>query len=1046
MLSFGLLAGPRLIAQISTASVTGTVVDVTMARIPDANVKLLNTLTGTENDSKTNHYGVFFLPGVLPGDYTLEIDRTGFAAIQVTGLTLHVGDNKNYLIRLQVGSVAQTVNVDQTSTSLDTGDISVSTVVDRDFVANIPLNGRSFQDLIGMTPGVLTQSPQTAGESFGARGTFSVNGQQINANSYLVDGVSADVGASLLTGHQKVASDGSLAGLTALGTTQSLVSVDALQEFRVMASTYSTEYGRSPGGQFTLLTRSGTNKAHGNVFNYVRTDAVDAIDWYTNFNRADSRTAYHQDDFGGTFGAPLTIPGHYSGINKTFFFVSYEGLNVEQPSAPEVQFVPRVALQGAAALDLQPILNLFPQGDYTLNYPSADSTGLAPYPSGATSYPGVVNATSVRLDHTLSPKLSGFFRYGETPSSSEAGNLSSLTRVHVDTRTFTVGATAQVTSRVSNDIRIGYAASSSSLTTTLDNYYYSSSFHFGTILNPLLGIPQSLNSASADIFIQIPGAGRSEIRTDQAASSLHQWNIRDTISAQAGQHLLRFGIDQRHITSEIHPPAISVEADFFTKDSLLNNLASAISITRSLPATPIFQQFGAFLQDEWRVSKSLTISSGLRWEVNTPPHGKDGLDAYTLLGNVEAPSTLTLAPRGTALWHTGWLNFAPRVGGVWAPKLTPGHELLLRGGVGVFFGTANRAAAEAFTGLGFSATNHPINVPVPVTPTQLAFSTSVSAPYTNTAIFAFPQHLQLPYALQWNIGLEKSLGKSQTINLTWVGTKGHRLLQSRRTDVSGQNSMFGEVYSFPGHLTSDYEALQIKFQRSLSHGLQILGNYGWSHTFDYGSTDPAFLLTRASSDLDVRHNLQAAVSWDDHLHPLRPFARALIGGWGVDGRLAVRSAFPITPRGNLFSDPATGNRYYSGVNLIPGRPLYLYGEQYPGGRMVNGGPNVTAPAFALPSGTAPGNAPRNLLRGFGAYQINLALRREFPLRKETNLQVRLDTFNIFNHPDFGYIDPTLTDALFGQPTRMLNQSFGSTGSLYEPGGPRSIQLSLRLHF
>ena len=114
--------------------------------------------------------------------------------------------------------------------------------------------------------------------------------------------------------------------------------------------------------------------------------------------------------------------------------------------------------------------------------------------------------------------------------------------------------------------------------------------------------------------------------------------------------------------------------------------------------------------------------------------------------------------------------------------------------------------------------------------------------------------------------------------------------------------------------------------------------------------------------------------------------------------------------------------------------------------MFNGGPNVTNPAFVLPAAGAAGNAPRNMLRGFGAYQINLALRREIPIRANAKLQLRLDTFNVFNHPDFGYIDPTLTDALFGQSTLMLNQSFGSTGSLYEPGGPRSIQLSLRLHF
>ncbi|WP_052201029.1 carboxypeptidase regulatory-like domain-containing protein [Terriglobus sp. TAA 43] len=1033
----------RLIAQVSTASVMGTVVDVTTARIADADVKLVNLLTGTENDSKTNRSGAFLMPGIIPGDYTLEIDREGFAAVQVTGITLHVGDTKNLLIRMRVGSVSQTVNVEQTGTSLDSGDISVGTVVDKEFVGNLPLNGRSFQDLIDMTPGTLTQSPQVTGQTFGGRGTFSVNGQQVDANGYTVDGVSANVGTGTLAGHQKFASDGSVAGLTALGTTQSLVAVDALQEFRVLTSTYSSEYGRSQAGQLVLLTRSGTSTPHGTLFNYVRTDALDANDWYTRFNHADRRTTYHQDDFGGTLGMPVSVPGMHRGTSKGFLFLSYEGLNVQQPSAPQVQFEPRLRLQGEAAGDLQPVLNLFPQGDYGTEYPSTDSTGLAPYAGGATSYPGIVNATSVRFDQASSFRFNGFFRYGETPSSSEAGSLSSLTRVHVDTRTLTAGFDAQLGARASNDLRVGYAASHASLATSLDNFSYSTSFHYGNSLNTLMGLPSSTDGSSADVFIQIPGAGPSEILTDHASGRLEQWNLRDTISAQVGGHLLRFGFDQRRVVSTIRPPALSVEADFFSTNALTRNLSSAMSITRNGTAKPVFEQFAAFVQDEWRIAKTFTVSSGLRWEIAPPPRGSDGNDAYTLLGDVNAPSTLSLASRGTPLWRTGKFNVAPHAGAVWSPIVTPGKELLLRGGMGVYFATPNQAAVESFSAMGFSETRHLSNVPVPITPAQLDFSTPS---YGTAAVFAFPHHLQLPYALQWNVALEKSLGRSQTIDVSWVGTDGRRLLQKQLRNVQGQNPLLGEIYFFPGQVTSSYQALQIKFQRSLSKGLQVLASYGWSHTLDYGSTAPAFPLSRGNSDLDVRHNLQAAITWDPHFHPNARPGSTLFSGWAIDGRLSLRSAFPITPLGNIFSDSATGNRYYSGVDLLPRRSLYLYGGQYPGGRIINGGPNVTSPAFALPSGTAAGNAPRNQLRGFGASQVSLSVRRDFSLRTKLKLQFRVDGFNVFNHPQFGYIDPTLMDALFGQATLMLNQSFGSTGSLYESGGPRSLQIALRLHF
>jgi len=1035
------------IAQTSTANVIGTVEDETSARIQDANAKLINVLNGTENDSKTNRSGVFLLPGVIPGQYILQIERDGFAAVRVTGMTLNVGDTRNFLVKMRVGSITQTIEVDDSEISVNSGDASVSTIVDRNFVANMPLNGRSFEDLVSMTPGVVTQSPQAAGEFFGARGEFSVNGQRPEANSFIIDGISADVGSSLLSGHQKFATAGDVAGTTALGTTQSLVSVDALQEFRVLSSSYSTEYGRVPGAQFTLLTRSGANNFHGSLFEYLRNNAADANDWYTRYYGAESRTTYHQNDFGGTVGGPVVIPRHYNGLNRTFFFLSYEGLYVQQPSAPLIQFVPSDDVREEAPLALQPVLNSFPRPDGEI-IGSAEPTalGLSPFTASATSYPGALNATSLRFDHTLSSKISGFFRYSNTPSDSQAGNLSSLTRVHVDTQSVTLGSTLQLSSLISDEVRLGYAASNSSLKTTLDNYYSFLKIFLGTSLDGYLGIPPSSSSASADAFIQIPGAGTSEINTDQASSFLHQWEFRDTFSAEAGHHLLRFGLDQRRILSEIAPPALTVEADFFNESSILQNSASDIAITRSNPAALKFNQFASFVQDQWRLSKSITLSPGLRWEINPPPHGEHGEDAYTLLGNIAYPATLRLAPRGTSLWQASWFNFAPRLGAVWAIDNQPGREFLIRGGGGIFFDTADRQAAEAFSALGFSATTQFQNAPVPVTPGQLDFYTAISAPYKNAPVFAFPQHLQLPYAIQWNVAAEKALGRTQTLTVSWVGANGHRLLHERRTDISGENPDFGEVNFFPGQLTSSFDSLQVRFQRSLVHGLQALASYGFAHTIDYGSTDPAFPLTRANSDFDVRQNLQAALSWTDKEHSMKSILDMLSRGWGVDGRINSRTAFPVTLLGNLFSDPATGNRYYSGVDFVPEKPEYLHGPQYPGGRVFNGGPNASDPAFVLPTLNTAGDAPRNTLRGFGAEQVNVALRRSFTLVPETKLQVRLDTFNVFNHPDLGFIDPALTDFLFGKAALMLNQSLGSTGSLYEPGGPRSIQLSFKLQF
>jgi DNA invertase Pin-like site-specific DNA recombinase len=565
-------------------------------------------------------------------------------------------------------------------------------------------------------------------------------------------------------------------------------------------------------------------------------------------------------------------------------------------------------------------------------------------------------------------------------------------------------------------------------------------------LNREIGFPANSGTTRANVFIHVAGAGDSAINTDNSVASLNEWNLRNTFGLQARNHLLKFGIDERHIASTNNPASLSIQADFFTRDSMLSGIASDIAITQSAPANPILNQFSAFAQDEWRASRALTLSLGLRWEVNPPPKGSDGMNAYTAIGDVVSPSTLKLAPRGTPLWHTGWFNFAPRFGAAWMLDSRPDREMVVRAGAGVFFDTGDRPALQAFTAAGFSTTKYFSNAPLPVTAAQVDFSSVPASPSVSANTFAFPAHLQLPYSIQWDIALEKALGRNQAFTISYVGAHGARLLQEQRRNVNPINPNFGDVTFFPGGLTSNYQSLQAKFQRSISHGVQALASYTWAHALDYGSTDPAYPLTYGNSDLDVRHNLEAALSWDLPRPGRNIWLRYFFGSWGVDGRLIARTAYPVTLLANLFSDPVTGARYYNGVDFKPNRPLYQQGSEYPGGRIINGGPNATNPAFVLPDGVAAGDAPRNIVRGFDAVQANVAIRREMPIFDRLTVQLRAETFNVLNHPNFGYIDPSLSDTLFGQSTKMLNQSFGPTGSLYQQGGPRSIQFSFKAIF
>ncbi len=1042
-------SGIRASAQVSTATVAGVVQDSSKASIPGASVKLINTQTGAENDTTTSHEGGFVLPGVIPGDYTLQIERQGFATTQLRGLILNIGDTKDLLIRMKVGPVAESVTVDASGLTLNSTDGSVSMVVNRKLAEGVPLNGRSFQDLISMTPGIVTQSPQAAGQRSNTQGEFSVNGQPPEANSFFVDGISADANAGVISGNSRTVNTGSAAGATALGTTQSLVSIEALQEFRVLSSTYSAEYGRTPGGQFTFLTRSGTNTAHGSLFYYFRSNTVDAIDWFAEHTAGDeiagSGTRFSQNDFGGTFAAPVILPGAYNGRDKTFFFLSYEGLYVPQPTPQTYQYGPTFNYYNAPSA-LLPVLECFPPASPEIFDASGNPSGLGNVTVAPFALPANLNSTSIRLDHTFSPRLAMFFRYGDAPSYSQTRQLYSVTANQLGAQTFSLGANGQLSTNINNEFRLGFASNSSSVKTSTREFY-SNQF---PDLNSALGIPASYGSVNGEAYIHILGVGDSESYTNAASGSLDQWNLRDTFHLDAGKHLFKFGIDERRIVSNIHPPELSVQADFFDKDSMSNNSVSALVVTKTNPASPILNQFSLFAQDEWKISKALSLSLGARWEVDPAAKGEHGLDAYTVQGDIHTPESLHLAPRGTPLWRTGWYNVAPRAGVAWAIHRDPGKELILRAGAGIFFDTGDRPGLRAFSGLGFANSAHFANVPLPVAPSELDISAPGALPYTGTNAFAFPSHLQLPYNWQWNIALEKALGRSQTLTISYVGSNGRRLLEEQRSNVSQANPSFGDITFFPGGLTSNYQAMQAKFQRSLMKGVQTLVSYTWAHAIDYGSTDPAFPLMRANSDLDVRQNLEAAISWDLPGPAGNYLIRNLFSGWRIDGRVLTRTSFPVDLSGNFFLDQITGETYYSGVDRIPGRPLYIrsggYPGEYPGGRIFNGGAYAFQPAFSLPQGTDQGNAARNLMRGFSASQENVAVRRTFHLHEAFNLQAGMEMFNVLNHPNFGYIDPYLSDLLFGQPTKLLNQSFGSTGSLYQQGGPRSAQISLRLVF
>jgi hypothetical protein len=299
-------------AQSETATVSGQVVDPSGLNITGAQVKLVDIDRDTTTIVTTNTTGLYTFPSVRPGRYRMEVTATGFKVINVTGVTVNVQDHLEQNFKLVVGSISESITVEGGAPLVDTESATVSTVVDRQFAENLPMNGRSFQTLIELTPGVVL----TTSSSF-SDGQFSVNGQRADSNYWMIDGVSANIGMSSNAGASDTLS-GSLGGFSAQGGTNSLVSVDAMQEFRIQTSTFAPEFGRTPGGQISIVTRSGTNQFHGTIFDYFRNDLLDASNWFNGFTNVPPlrQAEEHQNDFGGTLSGPIFK-------NRTFFFFSY---------------------------------------------------------------------------------------------------------------------------------------------------------------------------------------------------------------------------------------------------------------------------------------------------------------------------------------------------------------------------------------------------------------------------------------------------------------------------------------------------------------------------------------------------------------------------------------------------------------------------------------------------------------------------------------------------------------------------------------------------
>jgi hypothetical protein len=976
-----------------TARLSGFVWDSSASLVPDASITAISEETGFRRIDRSGADGGYQLAYLNPGHYKITVRRQGFHTMVQFGLKLDAAQSAREDFHLQIGSVEEAITVTGGPVVFNAEDASLSTLVGRNWIEHLPLDGRGVLTLMELAPGSII-TPATEGEA----GQFSINGQRPNTNYFTVDGVSANTGVNG-RGLPAQIPGGSLPNMTAFGSFHELASIESLDEFRLQTSTVTPEYGRSPGGQIELSSRSGSNDFHGLLFDAFRNEALDAKDWFRNREGA-PRLPLRFQDFGGTFGGPIHR-------NRTFFFLSYEGLRLQQPYTWQTT-VPSITARASAPPLIQPILNAFPAPN------GADLGGSVAAWTGSSSRPSTFDGGSVRIDHALSSRLLLFGRYTQTPSSTQFRSID-INAMRIGSSSLTVGINAIFSPAAINQVRVNRTA------TTGDSVWGDATEQStGCYVDAILF---GANAACASFYrFSIGGISQLDAGTD-GRNRQNQWNLVDSAQLRHGAHQFRFGAEYRRLTMARDAPQTSETINAVSVQALMNSIYS-VAVSQALQQNTSITELSAFAEDSWRLSPRLSLTYGVRWELEPSPLTPRPPGGYG------PPPTV---PSSTIpIWHTSYTDFAPHAG--IAYRLTDDGRTILRAGFGLYFDPDFGAQTDGINGGPYNAWQfNSVGSPVDTSPPPVTLIT-----------YGFAKGLRLPKTWEWNATVERALTLNDVLSIGDVGSAGRNLL---RREVGSNSSAILEIVNTTNNGESDYNSFQAQYRRHLTRGLQALVSYAWSHSLDNGSADSAIFWAPApnsaandwaSSDFDVRHSFTSALSFKPS------FRGRIFASWSLDGIFRARTGFPINV---LNAETVVGLNFANAFrpDVAAGVPLWIENASFPGGRALN-------PAAFLSVDSTQGTLGRNAIRGFGMSQLDLAFRRTFALTEKSSLEVRAEAFNLLNQAAFA--DPVrfLSNPLFGQSTSMLNLMLGSgtPGSgltpAFQVGGPRSVQLVVRLHF
>ena len=1028
------------------ASISGIVTDGTGATIPGASVKVQNLETGAIRDLATDSAGRYEAPLLPVGPYTVSVEKTGFQPETRSGITLVVGQRAVVDIALHLGSVEQTITVTEQPNIVEVTTGDVSGLVNSTQVKELPLNGRSYDQLLTLNPGVVNYTSQRAGgigTSTSVVGNmFSASGHRPQDNLFLLNGVE-------FTGASQIDS-------TPGGVSGQLLGVDAVREFSVVTDTYGAEYGKRSGAQINIVTASGSNDLHGNAYEFLRNSALDSRNY---FDFGDI-PPFERNVFGGSLGGPIKK-------NKTFIFGNYEGFR-QKLGLSDVTLVPDNTSRAAAVASIKPTLALWPvaNGPEVLTLAGGNS-GIAE----AFSHPLQhirEDFGSARIDQIFSDKdsLAGVYTIDDSTGLSPTNNPITFANINLREQVASLSETHVFTSNLINRATFGYSRGAfyfnSATTVSLPGW-----IHAGQPVGALVvGGGTTVNGAS-----QITNGGTNASSNLTTVRNL--FTGADEVTFTRGKHLLTFGVWTERVQSNDTLVADQYGQASFT--SLTTFLTGTVSTYTYAPSfTPLnwrSLEAAFYVEDSIKLRPDLELTLGFRGESTNGMNEANGR-ASNYLFNANGVIQTTPVVGGSALaTNNATLLPEPRIGIAWSPLGS--KTTVVRAGFGIYYSLIDNLSYRLDQ-------NPPYNTVFAVKGTTgHTFTYSEISPNTNYTALGFNDSvipsgvqpdLKTPTVESYSLKIEQQISKNTSLTVGYTGSHGyHQLLSIDANLPNGTTPFPAQVITATStglanpavwnttHWFSDgisfYNGLNVDVNHRFSHGLQFRGVYTYSKALDDGDSmntsvatnSPAFASNprdlrsdygRASFDIRnfasinatydlpfVRGTAAGAKSWDEKV----------LGNWQISAIETLQSGLPFTPQ--LSYNPSN-----DGDTRNPVRPSYNPSFSGP---IIEGGPGryFNPEAFIQPAAGTYGNVGRDVLQGPGIATTDISLSKRIALTERFNLQFRSEFFNIFNRVNFNTPNPVVYTAAapaLPSPTAGVITST-STSS-------RQIQFGLKLLF